>query len=700
METKISLKKCDQVENDADWRNCFKKDDIQKSLKYRNKWYELASEETKEIIEKSGKNKKNKSYNDSYGDHEEVFSKDDRYEAAKKRIEKLQKKYDGENNNILKNNKEDYSTTKFLKLLDEFLGKSDNNPLGSDSNLQKFLDANLSQLKKVLGSGALGGKKSSEEDGEDDEYEDEDDEENLGGDGEENYLKNLQKEASSDKASKKVKEIYNVKKMLLQYLFDMANMDLDFCYGKVKICSEGSESEENNDKENEENEEDEDENENSDNGIFSKIAIGLKMGSEYIKGKLQQGYGTLIKNFYDIDSYDNYCGFLVNMISNLGNQIEDIGAVNVDSEDKEEEQKGDKNKNDDNSASGNERVKKEIFYDPYWYINYLSKSEGDNKAKNLEDAKKLKNYYIERAKLIKLYEYLGDEKNFNPKKSLESIIPSSIISGFKAPKVPKALEIPKVSEPTFEKIEAKGILSDFEVYSQGYSRNSGMYSSLRDLFISDNTLIFFGLLSRIRENIKKEIQKLESIIKHEIELGIRKCEGENETKYAEEKNILANLSEMNEFSDNKKEFSEMSFISKDDYFKSTAEQVLSIDKKDKSFDEFHKSAEKLKEKIFSVGKYFEYNILSKQEIEKVTENINEKNFPMSYDKIDPKFDKYFDDNSEFLIEFLTTEKEKEEKKKKAEEEKKKAEKEKRKQKGKKRMQKKKKEEIKFMKLSV
>ena len=307
METKISLKKCDQVENDADWRNCFKKDDIQKSLKYRNKWYELASEETKEIIEKSGKNKKNKSNNDSYGDHEEVFSKDDRYEAAKKRIEKMPERYKDENNNydILNDNKEDYSTTTFLKALNEFLGKSDNNPLGSDSNLQKFLDANFSQLRKVLGSGALGGKKSSEEDGEDDEYEDEDDEENLGGDGEENYLKNLQKEASSDKASKKVKEIYNVKKVLLQYLFDMANMDLDFCYGKVKICSEGSESEENNDKENEENEEDEDENENSDNGIFSKIAIGLKMGSEYIKGKLQQGYGTLIKNFYDIDSYDN-----------------------------------------------------------------------------------------------------------------------------------------------------------------------------------------------------------------------------------------------------------------------------------------------------------------------------------------------------------------------------------------------------------
>ena len=666
METKISLKKCDQVENDADWRNCFKKDDIQKSLKYRNKWYKLASEETKEIIEKSGGKKKDKPDNDSYGDHEEVFSKDDRYEAAKKRIEKMPERYKDENNNydILNDNKEDYSTTTFLKALNEFLGKSDNNPLGSDSNLQKFLDANFSQLRKVLGSGALGGKKSSEEDGEDDEYED-DDEENSGGDGEENYLKNLQKEASSDKASKKVKEIYNVKKVLLQYLFDMANMDLNFCYGKIKIYSKSNEGEEDND--------DEDENENSDNGIFSKIAIGLKMGSEYIKGKLQQGYGTLIKNFYDIDSYDNYCGFLVNMISNLGNQIEDIGAVNVDSEDKEEEQKGDKNKNDDNSASGNERVKKEIFYDPYWYINYLSKSEGDNKAKNLEDAKKLKNYYLERAKLIKLYEYLGDEKNFNPKKSLESIIPSSIISGFKAPKapkVPKALEIPKVSEPTFEKIEAKGILSDFKVYSQGYSRNSGMYSSLRDLFISDNTLIFFGLLSRIRENIKEEIQKLESIIKHEIELGIRECERENETKYAEEKNILANLSEMNEFSDNKDEFSKMSFISKDDYFKSTAKFVLGIE----SFNKFHESAKELKEKIFSVGKYFEYNILSKQEIEKVTKNINEKNFPVSYDEIDANFDKYFDDNSKFLIEFLKTEEEKEEEKKKAEEEKKKAEK--------------------------
>ena len=704
MKTEISLEEYEQVGNQKDeWISCFGKDkkdeEVKKSLEYRDEWYEFSKKEIRRIIEKSGGKKKDKPDNDSYGDHEEVFSKDDRYEAAKKRIEKMSERYKKDKNNnydILNDNKEDYSTMNFLEGLKKFFTEEGGNPLGGDSNLQKFLDANFSQLKKVLGGlegkKSLGSKGSSEEDCEDDEGEEE---ENLEGDGEENYLKNLQKEASSDKASKKVKEIYNVKKVLLQYLFDMANMDLDFCYGKVKICSEGSESEENNDKENEEDE-DEDENENPDNGIFSKISIGLKMGSEYIKGKLQQGYGTLIKNFYDIDSYDNYCGFLVKMISNLGNQIEDIGAVNVSSKDnEEEEQKGDKNKNDKNSASGNERVKKEIFYDPYWYIDYLSKSEGEEDHKNAE---KLKNYYLERAKLIKLYEYLGDEKNFNPKKSLESIIPSSIISGFKAPKAPEAPKVEllnasnnssndtnnasndtKMKVPTLEEIKTKRILSDFNVYSQGHIRGSDIYSLLRNSFINDNTIIFSKFLSDISKEIKEKIQKLESKIKDKIKEGKQKCENKNEEDHGKEIKILASLSEMNEFSDNKKEFSEMSFISKDDYFKSTAEQVLSIDKdedKDKSFDEFHKSAKELKEKIFSVGKYFEYNILSKQEIEKVTENINEKNFPMSYDKIDPKFDKYFDDNSEFLIEFLTTEKEKEEKKKKAEEEKKKAEREK------------------------
>lgn len=660
METKISLKKCDQVENDADWRNCFKKDDIQKSLKYRNKWYELASEETKEIIEKSGKNKKNKSNNDSYGDHEEVFSKDDRYEAAKKRIEKMPERYKDENNNydILNDNKEDYSTTTFLKALNEFLGKSDNNPLGSDSNLQKFLDANFSQLRKVLGSGALGGKKSSEEDGEDDEYEDEDDEENLGGDGEENYLKNLQKEASSDKASKKVKEIYNVKKVLLQYLFDMANMDLDFCYGKVKICSEGSESEENNDKENEENEEDEDENENSDNGIFSKIAIGLKMGSEYIKGKLQQGYGTLIKNFYDIDSYDNYCGFLVNMISNLGNQIEDIGAVNVDSEDKEEEQKGDKNKNDDNSASGNERVKKEIFYDPYWYIDYLSKSEGKDKEKDHKNAKKLKNYYLNRAKLLKLYEYLGDEKNVNPRQILERSIPELYVSvNHKAPEAPEASK-------------TKNTLKEFNDSFEKRYKNQEKYGKLldpiwsleRDIYIrkinDDYVPKISKQISDLRRKIKSKIQGFESEIKDKIETGKKKCEENNKKKYDYENNILKKLSDMHEFSDSEKEFSEMFSISRDDYFKATGESVLEF-----SVESFVNIVRSFKEKILIGDEYsedFKCPILDEKNFKKIESTI-EKNFPESYDKIDkvsPGLSKYFDDDSDFFKDFLKTDEEK------------------------------------------
>ena len=43
------------------------------------------------------------------------------------------------------------------------------------------------------------------------------------------------------------------------------------------------------------------------------------------------------------------------MISNLGNQIEDIGAVNVDSEDKEEEKTSDENKNEETSAGEDRR---------------------------------------------------------------------------------------------------------------------------------------------------------------------------------------------------------------------------------------------------------------------------------------------------------------------------------------------------------
>ena len=117
------------------------------------------------------------------------------------------------------------------------------------------------------------------------------------------------------------------------------------------------------------------------------------------------------------------------MISNLGEQIKDIGAVNVSSKNEEDEQKGDKNKNEDeNSAEGDERVKKEIFYDPYWYIDYLSKSEGENKIEDRKNAQKLKNYYLIRAKLLKLYEYLGDEKNVDPKKILEHSIPEKYLS--------------------------------------------------------------------------------------------------------------------------------------------------------------------------------------------------------------------------------------------------------------------------------
>ena len=58
--------------------------------------------------------------------------------------------------------------------------------------------------------------------------------------------------------------------------------------------------------------------------------------------------------------------------------------------------------------------------------------------KNLEDAKKLKNYYLNRAKLLKLYEYLGDEKNVNPRQILERSIPELYVSvNHEAPEAPK-----------------------------------------------------------------------------------------------------------------------------------------------------------------------------------------------------------------------------------------------------------------------
>ena len=666
MKTEISLEEYEQVGNQKDeWISCFGKDkkdeEVKKSLEYRDEWYEFSKKEIRRIIEKSGGEKKDKSNNDSYGDHEEVFSKDDRYEAAKKRIEKLQKKYDGENNNILKNNKEDYSTTKFLKLLDEFLGKSDNNPLGSDSNLQKFLDANLSQLKKVLGSGALGGK------------------ENSGGDGEENYLKNLQKEASSDKASKKVKEIYNVKKVLLQYLFDMANMDLNFCYGKIKIYSKSNEGEEDND--------DEDENENSDNGIFSKIAIGLKMGSEYIKGKLQQGYGTLIKNFYDIDSYDNYCGFLVNMISNLGNQIEDIGAVNVDSEDKEEEKTSDENKNEETSA-GEDRRKKEIFYDPYWYIDYLSKSEGKDKEKDHKNAKKLKNFYLERAKFIKLYEYLGDEKNFDVKKIVK--FHETVDSKEQKVRSKKLKNVKEKDETALAKVRDLGTLQSsngklneelINKMQKKYVDKRGVprmlpkiFEKIVDLERDNYEKKCFSRVSKqiseTRKQIKEVIDRLTFEIKVRVIHGKEACERDSKNTYALEEKLSGFLAEANEFASSKEEFEKISFISEEDYYKSTGESVLcDLDDYSKTLNSSIKEIENKLLKGDQENDYFQYSILSEATIKKA-KKINEKKFPTSYKNIDSKLDKYFNDNSELL----KTEKEKKLEKEK-EEEKQKLEKE-------------------------
>jgi hypothetical protein len=681
---KVLLLHCSQLESQKDaWVKCFGNDEknekVKKSLEYRNAWYEFSKKEIKGIIEKSGGKKKDKSYNDSYGDHDEVFSKDDRYEAAKKRIEKLQKKYDGENNDyeILNNNKEDYSTTTFLKALNKFLGKSDNNPLGSDSNLQKFLDANLSQLKKVLGSGALVGKKSSEEDGED-----------------------------SDKASKKVKEIYNVKKVLLQYLFDMANMDLDFCHDQIKIYSKSNESEENNDEdeedeedtedkeyekgeedeENEDNEENEDEEESS--GIFGKI----KKGAKSLGGKIKIGIKNLFTGGYNEKKYKNYCGFLVNMISNLEKQIEDIGAVNVDSEDKEEEKKTDnKNKNEnENSAGGNESAKK-IFYDPYWYINFLEKSEGDNKAKNLEDAKKLKNYYLNRAKLLKLYEYLGDEKNVDLKQILESIIPKQVSvidnsekNGFLAPTT--KLKTPEVSEKlkTSEVSVAKSLLEKFNNsyrYKNTKNKNQPFISNLeRNIFIRSNVIKKFEQVSYIRKQIQNTIQDLESKIKDKIKTAKKNCEYNHKTKYKTEIEAAKLLSEGKEFSNdnNRKELEEIFLVPKEDYYKATGGSVTNIDLQ--TFDEQIKN---LKTKLIigdDKSKYFKYPILDKKKFEKA-EYINENYFPKSYDEIDPKLSKYFDDSSGFLKDILKTDEEKkqeQEEKKRAEEEKKKAEEEKKK----------------------
>ena len=681
---KVLLLHCSQLESQKDaWVKCFGNDEknekVKKSLEYRNAWYEFSEKEIKGIRERSGKNKKNKSNNDS-GDHEEVFSKDDRYEAAKERIEKLKEeykyenyKYENNNRNILEDFKKDYSTTTFLEELNKFLGKSDNNPLGSDSNLQKFLDANLSQLQKVLGG------LEKELEGELDEKalgKGEDLEDNNSGDGkkEKSYLKKVQDKVSSDEASEEMKQIYNVKKVLLQYLFDMANMDLDFCHSKIKIYSKSNKSEENNDEEDEENEDNEGEEESS--GIFGKIKARVK---------------NLFTGGYNGEKYKNYCSFLIGMISNLGDQIEDIGAVNVSSEDKEKEKKtDDENKNGENSASGNENAKN-IFYDPYWYINFLEKSEGDNKAKNLEDAKKLKNYYLNRAKLLKLYEYLGDEKNVDLKQILESIIPKQVSvidnsekNGFPAPTT--KLKTPEVSEKlkTSEVSVAKSLLEKFNNsyrYKNTKNKNQPFISNLeRNIFIRSNVIKKFEQVSYIRKQIQNTIQDLESKIKDKIKTAKKNCEYKHKTKYKTEIEAAKLLSEGKEFSNdnNRKELEEIFLVPKEDYYKATGGSVTNIDLQ--TFDEQIKN---LKTKLLigdDKSKYFKYPILDKKKFEKA-EYINENYFPKSYDEIDPKLSKYFDDSSGFLKDILKTDEEKkqeQEEKKRAEEEKKKAEEEKKK----------------------
>ena len=234
----------------------------------------------------------------------------------------------------------------------------------------------------------------------------------------------------------------NLKLTILQYMFDAAKMDLDFCHSKIvrynpdfikkkeKRIKQNSETNEYEDEDEEidaesENQESDNEDEIEQNdGILGKISgatnkagnfldKGQKMLVGLSKNAVNSGF---ISGFTDGDAYANskndvykdHCNFLVNMISSLEEQLQKIGDFEDDTEkEKKEKDEEDSKENEENEEAN---ANKQKFYDPYWYINELNKS--DDSQENYK-AEKLKNYYSERARLAIMYEFINDENNLN-----------------------------------------------------------------------------------------------------------------------------------------------------------------------------------------------------------------------------------------------------------------------------------------------
>ena len=140
-------------------------------------------------------------------------------------------------------------------------------------------------------------------------------------------------------------------------------------------------------------------------------------------------------------------------------------------------------------------------------------------------------------------------------------------------------------------------------------------------------------ISEIKKKIKRLIINSENKIDKQVNLGKKNCEDENEKSYSIENQVKEFLSDAQEFENNKEEFKNMSFISNEDYFKSTGELVLK-NLKTWSID-FYKGIE---EKI--LGKGNKIAILSREMFNKVKGVIIK--LPNSYNNIEKGKRKYFD----------------------------------------------------------
>lgn len=669
----FSIKDYNKLDNqDAGWKNCFSGEKIDKSFEYRNPWVQASKKELMAINKYNEKNKKNNnnnddSYYDRYSDDSEYPNTErDRKQYAREGIARLKNIYtDGSSNydkikSLLDNNK-DYSSAKFLSKFNKEFKTNAFNPLEEKSDLKKFLDVNVDKLCSVMGylTKSLGyeppleefnDKKKDNKTEAQESDENEDDEERDEDNDEEKYEEDESKKKDPKKIVKK--KMKNLKKTILQYMFDAAKMDLDFCHSKIKRYnpefinekeeeleqedkdenSEDNIEDDNNDYESEYEYEDEGEDESgvvsnlwkSTKKVVKKGLTNFKKVAGFMK-KAQGGVVGFAKSVVNSriigsdsyanaknDVYKDHCNFLVNMVSNLEEQLQKIGDLDDDTE-KENKDKEDSKENEENEENKKINAKKPEFYDPYWYIN-LDKSKKYKTETGIETKSgRLRNYYLRRAKLAKLYEYIDNKENVDPK----------IIVGI-AKMAGDGSDLAKLLKKKKQKLREPFALKKFE--------NECIFNVSKEL-------------SSIKRQIRKLIKDLEIEISKKIDLGKQNCERENNKKYEKEKKMLAFLSEAREFEsdDDKDKFAKMSFISDEDYYKATGDSVADLDSLKENI--FNPKIKNLEEKLTegSSNEFFKFPILTKEIVTNI-EKIDEKEFPISYEGIskNKKFEKYFD----------------------------------------------------------